>query len=113
MRIEPVFPQANSLVIVQRSMHKSPLGRFGNGMINSWFNFMMLAAESQQVICLRLMKLAQGGPKAQAEATLMVAEKVVAAGTAAGSLMKGKTNDSVVRGYRKKVRANVRRLSKR
>jgi hypothetical protein len=81
-------------------------------MINSWFNLMMLAAESQQVICLRLLKLAQGGPKAQAEATLMIAEKVAAAGIAAGSLMRGKTNDSVLQGYRKKVRANVHRLSK-
>jgi hypothetical protein len=81
-------------------------------MVRSWFNLIMLAAESQQVISLRLMKLAKGGPKAKTEATLMVAEKVAAAGIAAGSLMRGRSTDSVVQGYRKKVKANVRRLSK-
>jgi hypothetical protein len=81
-------------------------------MVRNWFNLVLLAAESQQVIGLRLMKLAMGGPKAKAEATLMVAEKVAAAGVAAGNLMSGASSESVVRGYRKKVRANVRRLSK-
>ena len=81
-------------------------------LVRSWSNFVMLAAKSQRVMYLRLMKLAMGGPKAEAEATLMVAEKMAAAGIAAGNLMRGKSTDSVVQGYRKKVKANVRRLSK-
>jgi hypothetical protein len=63
------------------------------------------------MISLRLMKLARGGPKAKTEAALMVAEKVAAAGIATGSLMRGRSTDRVVQGYRKKVKANVRRLS--
>jgi hypothetical protein len=81
-------------------------------MYRSWFNLTMLAAESQQVIGLRLMKLANGGPKARAEASRMVTEKLAAASHATGRLMMGASQDSVVTGYRRKVRANSRRLSK-
>ena len=81
-------------------------------MFSSWFNVAMLAAESQQVVWLRMMALAEGGPRAQAEAELMVAEKVAAATHAAGRLMMGHSPDSVVDHYRRKVKANVRRLSK-
>ena len=72
---------------------------------------MMLAAESQQVIWLRTMKLTSGGTKAKREARLMVSEKVLAAGLESGRLMLGASADSVVKRYRKKVKANVRRLS--
>ena len=48
-------------------------------MFKPWINLMMLAAESQQVIGLRVMQAALGGPKAKAEKTLMVTEKVAAA----------------------------------
>ena len=82
-------------------------------MLKSWFGLAMLAAESQQVIGLRLMMLAGGGPKAQAEAQRMVTEKLLAAHDAAGRLMMGASHDSIVRGYRTKVRANSRRLLKR
>jgi hypothetical protein len=78
----------------------------------SWFNLTMLAVESHQVIGLRLLKLTAGGPKAQAEANRMMAEKMAAASQATGRLMRGASPDSVVRGYRKKVRANSRRLLK-
>jgi hypothetical protein len=72
----------------------------------------MLAIESQQVIWLRTMKLASGGPGAGAEANLMVSEKVNAATKAAFNLMSGHTPDSIVKSYRKTVRANARRLSR-
>ena len=78
----------------------------------SWFNLMMLAAESQQVILLRTLKLAAGGEKAKAEARRMVTEKVVSAGDEASRLALGATPHSVISRYRKKVRANSRRLTK-
>lgn len=72
-----------------------------------------LAIESQEVIFLRGMELAEGGPRAAAEARRMVSEKLVAAGDAAFALMSGAAADEVVKSYRRKVRANIRRLSKR
>ena len=73
---------------------------------------MMLAAESQQVIWLRTMRLAAGGVKAKSEARRMVSEKVLAAGLESGRLILGASSESVVKRYRTKVKANVRRLSK-
>jgi hypothetical protein len=72
----------------------------------------MLAMESQQVIGLRLMKLALGGSAASREANRMVTEKVVAFGEAAAKVATGATTHAVVKGYRRKVRANRRRLTK-
>ena len=79
---------------------------------------MWLALEAQQVIALRLMKLAQGGPAAAKEAHLMVAEKVKAASVAAGlattaAVRGGKDGgaDAVLRMLRRRVRANRKRLS--
>ncbi len=65
-------------------------------MFRSWYNLTMLAAESQRVIWLRSMKLAAGGAKAEREARLIM----------------GASADSVVKGYRRRVKANARRLSK-
>jgi hypothetical protein len=42
----------------------------------------------------------------------MVAEKMIAFGEAAAKVTTGSTAGSVVKGYRKKVRANRRRLTK-
>jgi len=81
-------------------------------MLPSWYNVTMLAIESQHVIWLRSLKLASGGPGAGAEAELMVSEKVSAATKAAMNLMSGHTPDSIVKSYRKTVRANARRLAK-
>jgi len=78
----------------------------------NWTNLAGLALESQQVVFLRMMKLAQGGPGANVEARRMVSEKVAEANNAAVKLMTGGTPASVVRGYRRTVRANARRLSK-
>ncbi len=72
----------------------------------------MLAVEAQTVIGLRLTKIALGGPAAMSEAQLMVSEKVLAAGEAALQIATGKSPGHVVSGYRRKVRANTRRLRK-
>lgn len=69
--------------------------------------------ECQRVIWLRMMKLAAGGPKAQIEANLMVAEKMLAAADAGMKLAFGKSSDEVFQRYRKTVRVNGRRLGKR
>jgi hypothetical protein len=81
-------------------------------MFGYWSNLAMLAIESQQVVALRMMKLAAGGSGAHSEAHRMVSEKMTEANNAAMSLMMGASPDSVVHGYRRKVRANARRLSK-
>jgi hypothetical protein len=81
-------------------------------MYRSWINLMMLAAESQQVIWLRTMRLAAGGAKARGETRRMVHEKIFAAGLQSGRMVLGASSDSVVKGYRKKMRANARRLSR-
>jgi hypothetical protein len=80
-------------------------------MYRSWANLVFLAAESQQVIWLRTMKLAAGGAQAEAEAYRMVSEKFMAGGFEMGRLLLGASPDSVVKRYRGKVRANRRRLS--
>jgi hypothetical protein len=81
-------------------------------MFSLFQNLMSLAMESQQVIVLRTLKMAAGGPKAEAEARLMVAEKLAAAEDATFALMSGKQVDHVVASYRSRVRANSRRLMK-
>jgi|HubBroStandDraft_3_1064219.scaffolds.fasta_scaffold1298556_1 hypothetical protein len=70
----------------------------------------MLALEAPQVIVLRLLKFTRGGPAASQDARRMVTEKTVAFGEAAAKLATGSSVGSVVKGYRKKVQANRRRL---
>ena len=83
------------------------------------YSLFTLGLEAQTVIALRLMKLAAGGVEAQAEAQRMVSEKIDAAMVAnrhlAAGLMAGSTTSGprkALAHYRKKVRANRRRLSK-
>lgn len=88
---------------------------------NPWLrlnlSMMQLGAEASGVIALRMMKLAGGGAAATAEAELMLSEKIlataevqrnawVAAFTGASHL----TPQRTVAHYRRKVRANRRRL---
>jgi len=73
----------------------------------------MLAMESQGVVVQRLTMMAMGGPAAQAEAQLMVTEKILAAGEAAMMIAMGASNGKVVSSYRTKVRATAVRLSGR
>lgn len=69
------------------------------------FQTALLAAESQQVIMLRMMKMAAGGAAATREAELMFSEKMIAFGE-----MGGQSPAAIVRKYRGKVKANRRRL---
>ena len=72
---------------------------------------MLLAAEANAVIALRMMKLMRGG-RAPREAEQMVREKIDAALEATASLMTGASGDRVVHRYRKRVAANAKRLSR-
>lgn len=85
-------------------------------MLTSWFRFSldatMLAVEAQRVIAMRLTSAALGRGS-HAENTLMVTEKVSAFVEAAAALARGGSPHKVVRGYRKHVRANARRLRRR
>lgn len=91
--------------------------RSGRG--NPFVDAAMLALEAQEVIGLRLLKLAQGGVAAKTEALTMVEEKIAAV-AAATSLMTAATlqgrpdqgAEDVVRMLRQKVRANRVRLKK-
>jgi hypothetical protein len=85
-------------------------------MLTPWFSFSldatMLALEAQSVIFMRVASAAsrQGS---HAENALMVSEKVLAFFEAAGSLAAGGSPHSVIRGYRKHVQTNARRLRSR
>ncbi len=92
---------------------------------NPWLNLSLnafrLGAEANSVIALRLMKLAGGGPGAAAEAQLMVSEKIQAAWEVQARMATGVLTGAAahvgpskaVAHYRRKVRANRRRLLKR
>jgi hypothetical protein len=81
-------------------------------MFKFWYGATMLALEAQQVVALRMMKLAMGGTRAQTEAGRMVTEKVSASMAAAATLLRGGTGDAVVAQVRRRVRSNSRRLSR-
>ena len=82
-------------------------------MFKIWLGLTMLAAEAQQVIWLRGLKLAAGGAAARTEAQRMGAEKLVVAAQAAAGIMAGGAPTKAVQHYRTKVRANRRRLLKK
>ena len=76
-----------------------------------------LAMEAQQVIALRMMRIAMGGPAATREAQLMMTEKmdaiVKAAGMVTTAMARGASDGgtgAVVQMLRHRVRANRRRL---
>ncbi|MEO8115871.1 MAG: hypothetical protein ABI655_15890 [Phenylobacterium sp.] len=85
--------------------------------LNTW----RLGTEAQSVVTLRLMKMAMGGAGAITEAELMVREKMEAGAKVQQQLaMSAITGQAPHRGparavalYRRKVRANQRRLTKR
>lgn len=90
---------------------------------NPWldltFRTFQLGAEAQSVIALRMMKLAAGGSAATVETELMIREKLEAATAVQAHLALGLLTGSGAEGprravahYRRKVRANRRRLSK-
>ena len=78
-----------------------------------------LDLEASMVIGLRTMKIAAGGAAGEAEARRMVAEKIEAAAALQQMALAGKLGASpqaaaarALAHYRRKVRANRRRLSK-
>jgi hypothetical protein len=71
----------------------------------------LLGMEAQTVIGLRLSQIALGKGTA-AETQLMVTEKMLAMMEAASTVAAGGSAQTVVRGYRKRVSANVRRLKR-
>jgi hypothetical protein len=90
---------------------------------NPWFRLGLdawtLGAEAATVMTLRSMKIAAGGAAAEAEAQRMVSEKIEAAqalGVMAVTGALGFTAPGVVgksiKHYRRKVKANRRRLSR-
>lgn len=80
----------------------------------------MLGAEAANVIGLRTLKLAAGGAAGEAEARRMVAEKIEAAQALQVMALTGVLGTTApgvaaktLKHYRRKVRANRRRLAKR
>ena len=94
-------------------MRKNPWSRIG-------FNAWSLGIEASSVIALRLLKIAAGGAAGEAEARRMVDEKIKAgldlqtmALTGALGLTPHEAATKTLAHYRRKVRANRRRLAKR
>jgi hypothetical protein len=78
-------------------------------LMNLTFDMALLAMEAQTVIGIRLSQIAMGRSTA-AETQLMVTEKMLAFVEAAATMATGGSAHTVVSGYRKHVRANVKRL---
>ena len=72
----------------------------------------LLAFDARRVIALRMMKIAAGGSSARGEVSRLMTEKVSAAVEAVAILTRGGSGRRVIRRYRTRVRANVRRLSR-
>jgi hypothetical protein len=92
-------------------------------MLNWWqlaFETSQMAFEAQEVVAMRLTKIGRGDAAASVEAQQMVVEKTLVIGeawmAAAGAAMANGSPQSVaaafMRPYRKRVRANRRRLSR-
>lgn len=83
-----------------------------------YFEAAMLAFEAQQVMALRMMRLWTGGAAAEAEMSRMISEKATAARAAGLGVMAGLAAGQgeaeiarrAVRGYRRRVGVNRRRL---
>lgn len=85
-----------------------------------WMDAALLGLEAQWVVGLRVTRLLAGGAAAEAEMSRLVWEKAVAAGAAwtdaaldaAGGRSQLDTTHRMIRGYRRRVRANRRRLTR-
>ena len=84
--------------------------------MNAWFEAARFGADVQNVIALRMLRLAGGGPLAATEARRMISEKVSALGETQvrmlSALASGQNFDAAkaYAPYRRSVRANRRRL---
>jgi len=85
-------------------------------MYRAWMDLTFASArlcqEAQEVITLRVMKLALGDAASHREAQRMVMEKGFALAEAMGTLAMGGSMHKVVGRYRSQVRANKRRLTR-
>ena len=85
-------------------------------MFTTWMKFALATArlgqETQQVMALRMMKIARGGTSSHLEVHRILTEKGFALAEAASTLAVGGSMAKVVRRYRSHVRANKRRLSR-
>ena len=87
--------------------------------MNDWIESVRFACEVQGVISMRLMRIAQGGPQAAAEANLMIAEKLDALADAEVAMLRALSEGegllvAAERAYapvRRRVHANSSRLS--
>jgi len=84
------------------------------------FDAWLLGIEASSVIGLRALKIAAGGANAHAETNLMIKEKIAAGLALQGKALSGTLGLTAHRAtagtlacYRRKVRANQRRLTKR
>ena len=93
-------------------MHRVPLFKPRRSDARMFTSLMMLAAEANSVVALRMMKLMRGGNGARSEAERMVREKIDASLEATTSLVAGASGERIVRRYRKRVAANAKRLSR-
>lgn len=88
------------------------------GFLDSWIEAMRFACETQSVVALRLARIAEGGPLAEAETRRMIAEKtdalIDAEVAALNALADGEgLLTAAERAYgpvRRRVHANSRRL---
>jgi hypothetical protein len=103
-------------MLAYRRIQVHDVSRPEKRMFKTWFGLardaVLLGFETQRVIGLRLAKMAEGGPAAQVEAQRMVMEKSAALAEAATTLATGGSPQTVVRHYRRRVKANERRLSR-
>ena len=76
-----------------------------------WYPALMLAVESNNVIDIRLRRIAMGAVNAREEKLLMVSEKVDAGFKARSMLVNGCKPADVIDFYRKSVAANMARLT--
>ncbi|MEI9964790.1 MAG: hypothetical protein WDM92_08810 [Caulobacteraceae bacterium] len=91
---------------------------------NPWFGIGLqawsLGLEASTVMGLRALKIAEGGARGQAEAQRMVSEKIEAAAALQALALTGALGGTAasasartIAHYRRKVKANRRRLAKR
>ena len=82
----------------------------------AWLDFAFASArlcyEAQEVVNLRLTKIARGGVDRHTEAQRMVVEKGFALAEAVATLSGGGSMQKVIRRYRRHVRTNKRRLTR-
>ncbi len=86
--------------------------------LDNWLETVRFACEVQDVVSMRLMRLAEGGPQAAAEAQQMVAEKLDALADAEVAILRALADGEGLmaaseRAYapvRRRVHANHRRL---